>query len=131
MLKEKPIVRILTVVFVLLAIGILPISVQGAPQKGGSMKLISTTGDVGCLGVGTELRLLYQVLFSQPVVERLVRWDEKGQIVPQLAEKWEFSKDQKSVTFYLRKGVKFHDGTDFDAEAVKFNIEKLKKFPQT
>jgi peptide/nickel transport system substrate-binding protein len=46
-------------------------------------------------------------------------------IVPQLAEKWQLSDDKKAVTFTLRRGVKFHDGTDFDAQAVKFNIERM------
>jgi peptide/nickel transport system substrate-binding protein len=46
-------------------------------------------------------------------------------IIPQLAEKWQLSDDKKSVTFTLRQGVKFHDGTDFNAEAVKFNIERM------
>jgi peptide/nickel transport system substrate-binding protein len=46
-------------------------------------------------------------------------------IVPQLAEAWQLSDDRKAVTFKLRRGVKFHDGTDFDGEAVKFNIERM------
>ena len=45
-------------------------------------------------------------------------------IVGQLAERWEMSSDGKEYTFFLRKGVKFHDGTDFNAEAVKINIER-------
>ncbi|MFX8731428.1 ABC transporter substrate-binding protein, partial [Acinetobacter baumannii] len=46
-------------------------------------------------------------------------------IVPQLATGWTWAPDQKSITFDLRPGVKFHDGTAFDAEAVKFNIERM------
>ena len=46
-------------------------------------------------------------------------------IVPQLATSWEWAADQKSVTFRLRPGVKFHDGTPFDAEAVRFNIARM------
>src|SRR5262245_6785497 len=47
-------------------------------------------------------------------------------IVPRLAEKWALSPDGKSMTFVLRKNVKFHDGTTFDAEAVKFSIDRVK-----
>src|SRR5262245_25360414 len=47
-------------------------------------------------------------------------------IVPRLAEKWALSPDGKSMTFVLRKNVKFHDGTPFDAEAVRFSIERVK-----
>ncbi|WP_342364406.1 ABC transporter substrate-binding protein [Terrarubrum flagellatum] len=46
-------------------------------------------------------------------------------IVPQLATSWAWAPDQKSITFKLRSGVKFHDGAPFDAAAVKFNIERM------
>ena len=45
-------------------------------------------------------------------------------IVPQLATGYEWAKDGKSVTLKLRPGVKFHDGEPFNAEAVRFNIER-------
>lgn len=45
-------------------------------------------------------------------------------IEPCLAESWTISDDGLTYTFKLRKGVKFHDGTDFNAEAAKFNIER-------
>ena len=45
-------------------------------------------------------------------------------IVPQLATAYEWAKDGKSVTLKLRPGVKFHDGEPFNAEAVRFNIER-------
>lgn len=41
-----------------------------------------------------------------------------------LAESWEISPDGRVYTFHLRRGVKFHDGTDFNAEAVAFNIRR-------
>jgi peptide/nickel transport system substrate-binding protein len=50
--------------------------------------------------------------------------DDNTEVVPGLAERWESSKDGKTWTFYLRKGVKFHDGTDFNAEAVVYNFER-------
>jgi len=51
--------------------------------------------------------------------EQLGRWD------PCLAEKWKLAPDKSFYTFHLRKGVKFHDGTDFNARAVKWNHEKV------
>jgi peptide/nickel transport system substrate-binding protein len=56
--------------------------------------------------------------------DSLVRVDNKGNIIPWLAEKWTTTDEGKTVTFTLRQGVKFHDGSVFDAEAVKWNLER-------
>lgn len=53
------------------------------------------------------------------VFEGLVEFDEKLNLMPALAERWEVSSDGTVYTFYLRKGVKFHDGAEFNAQAVK------------
>jgi len=58
--------------------------------------------------------------------DSLVRVSPKGEILPWLAEKWTTSTDGKAVTFNLRQGVKYHDGTAFDAASVKWNIERYK-----
>ncbi len=60
------------------------------------------------------------------VYDSLVRVDESGNIIPWLAEKWDTSADGKKVTFSLRKGVKYHDGTPFDADSVKWNIDRYR-----
>lgn len=52
-------------------------------------------------------------------------------IVPQLAESWEWAPDGRSITFHLRRGVSFQDGTPFDAEAVRFNVERMKTMPDS
>ena len=62
---------------------------------------------------------------SRRIAETLVAFaDESTQIVPWLAESWTISKDGLWYTFKLRRGIKFHDGTPFNAEAVKFSIER-------
>src|SRR6185503_17828226 len=63
--------------------------------------------------------------------DSLVRVTPKGDIIPWLAEKWTYGDEGKSVTFNLRKDVKFHDGTTFDAESVKWNIERYKTGPSS
>ncbi|MBW2146227.1 MAG: glutathione ABC transporter substrate-binding protein [Deltaproteobacteria bacterium] len=57
--------------------------------------------------------------------DNLVNFTEKMDIVPMLATSWETTKDGLTWTFHLRKGVKFHDGTPFDADAVIFNLKRV------
>jgi peptide/nickel transport system substrate-binding protein len=58
-----------------------------------------------------------------PVLESLIRMDRQSNMLPCLAESWKVAPDQKSITFNIKKGVKFHDGTDLNAEAVRFNLQ--------
>lgn len=58
------------------------------------------------------------------IYEPLVRYGERGRIEPHLAESWEVADDRLSVRFELRRGVTFHDGSPFDAEAVKWNFDR-------
>src|SRR5690242_11000369 len=60
------------------------------------------------------------------IYDSLVRIDETGKIIPWLAEKWDTSADGKQVTFSLRKDVKYHDGSPFDADSVKWNIDRYR-----
>lgn len=58
--------------------------------------------------------------------EGLVRFtDDTLEVEPALAESWEISDDGLTYTFRLREGVTFHDGTPFNAEAVKFNFDRM------
>ncbi len=67
-------------------------------------------------------------LFAQSMVyEPLVSYQEGGKLQPELAESWEISEDGKDYTFHLRKGVKFSDGTDFNAQIVKKNFDAILK----
>lgn len=59
------------------------------------------------------------------VVETLTTIDESGKTLPLLAESWSVSTDGTQYTFRLRRGVTFHDGTPFDARAVKWNFDRL------
>jgi len=59
------------------------------------------------------------------IYDMLLRFEDEGtNVEPGLAERWEISDDGLEYTLYLRQGVKFHDGTDFNADAVKFNIDR-------
>ncbi|MHA7581991.1 ABC transporter substrate-binding protein [Paenibacillus vandeheii] len=59
------------------------------------------------------------------IYDNLVVQLPDGSIKPWLAKEWSVSEDGKSYTFKLREDVKFHDGTPFNAEAVKFNLDRV------
>ena len=59
------------------------------------------------------------------IYEGLVKYaPDSTDILPCLAKSWEISEDGLTYTFKLQEGVLFHDGTPFNAEAVKFNIDR-------
>ena len=93
------------------------------PQRGGTLTvavdLEPASLDPAFSNASTDRRVfnLY--------VENLLYQDEKGKFLPALAESWDYASDRKSITFRLRQGVKFHDGTAFDAAAVKFNLDRV------
>jgi len=60
------------------------------------------------------------------VFEGLTRINQNGEVKPGLAESWEITDEGKAYTFTLRSGVKFHDGTDFTADDVKFSLDRAR-----
>nr|WP_263326876.1 ABC transporter substrate-binding protein [Neobacillus sp. Marseille-Q6967] len=95
---------------------------NGGPKKGGDL-VIGYDTDISnydpILGnSGNDHALLY------PVYDTLVNYDSNLEPKPGLAESWE-TPDDKTIIFHLREGVTFHDGTAFDAEAVKFNLDRV------
>lgn len=61
---------------------------------------------------------------NRHIYDTLVWFDEEGDVIPWLAEEWSVSRDGLEYTFKLREGVKFNDGTEFDAYDVKANIDR-------
>lgn len=59
------------------------------------------------------------------IFEGLTRFAPDGTVIPALAQSWEISEDGLTYTFKLAEGVKFHDGSDFNAEDVKFSLERI------
>jgi peptide/nickel transport system substrate-binding protein len=62
---------------------------------------------------------------SPMMYNQLVRFDPDMNVVPELAESWEMSKDNLTWTFKLRQGVKFHDGQEMTSADVKFTFDRL------
>lgn len=64
-----------------------------------------------------------KVIFN--IYEGLLKYDlDSTKVEPSLAKSWDVTPDGLSYTFHLQEGVKFHDGTDFNADAVKFNVDR-------
>ena len=76
------------------------------------------------LDIATEYEAAAMAV-NRVVYERLVQYDkDTTEIAPELATSWEVSDDSMEWTFHLREGVKFHDGTPFNSEAVKYSFER-------
>jgi peptide/nickel transport system substrate-binding protein len=99
-------------------------SAASAPVSGGVLKYIYSAGPAGTFGWSPEARGV-DALNIQPCLETIVRLSNDGTVKPALATKWTVAPDLKSVTLALRKGVKFHDGSDFNAQVCKWNLEQL------
>lgn len=93
---------------------------ESEPRYGGVLRTLESGGPSDDIGWLAGRRPGGERL--QPVFEPLVRFDRNGNIHPHLATAWQVAPDKTSITLNLRKGVKFHDGSDFNAEVVKFNL---------
>ncbi len=102
-----------------------PPEATSAPKAGGTFKLIRYTGAGRSIGWPPSIGRTDNT-DATCALESLLRFYLDLRIEPQLATGWEIAPDRSSVTFNLRKGVKFHDGTDWNADSAKFNLEQFK-----
>jgi peptide/nickel transport system substrate-binding protein len=98
-----------------------PAAAAGAPKKGGTLKA-GLDGDILTFDPLTSGAYADREVYYN-VYDTLVAFDTNLQIVPALVEKWE-TPDPKTYILHIRKDVKFHDGTDLNADAVKFNLDR-------
>jgi peptide/nickel transport system substrate-binding protein len=100
---------------------------SGTPRYGGTFRWIDPTGPATPIGWNPETSgsSVFTMQLSQ---QFMLKEMQGGKLVPNLAESWDIVSDPKnaSITFHLRKGVKFHDGTDCNAKAVAWCFEKTK-----
>ena len=82
--------------------------------------------DVGILNPVTDENNFEMLSIFGLVYEPLIKYNN-GEFEPGLAESWEVSADKTEYTFHLRKNISFTDGSSFNAEAVKKNIEGTSK----
>lgn len=100
----------------------------------------TTTGEPGAEGgtftiaIGVDLDTLDPAQQTTTTVQNVIDYaletltelDKDGKTTPGLATDWEISESGTEVTLHLREGVTFHDGTPFNAEAVKFNLDRIR-----
>ena len=101
--------------------------VEPKPKRGGTLRIAAGTAATHLdLHQGAQLQLLSH-LYSG-----LVRMDIKdySTVVPELAESWDISPDGKVYTFKLRRGVKFSDGSPFNAEDAEATFSRVVKPPK-
>ena len=96
---------------------------SSGPKHGGTLRVVLGI-DADTLDPAAQTTVTTSQIVDM-MTETLVTIDEKGALKPLLATKWEQSSDGLSWTFTLRQGVRFSDGTPFNAQAVKTSIDRL------
>src|SRR5258705_1848119 len=108
--------------------GAAPGGAQETPKKGGTLGvgfyIEAATMDPHLSGSKIDRQVYHNIY------EPLVVLDANLGIKPGLAESWQ-QPDARTLVFRLRRGVKFYDGTDFNADAVEFNLNRMNTQPQS
>ena len=100
------------------------------PKRGGTLINVRNAPP---LGFDPHQTLTWSsITYASPVFSQLIRVDptkgspiDSTNLVGDLAERWEISPDGKTMTFFLRKGVKFHNGQPFTSKDVKWSIARM------
>jgi peptide/nickel transport system substrate-binding protein len=95
----------------------------GAVQKGGKLS-VALNSDLTTMDPHLSTAAVDRQVF-QLIYDKLVDIDEKLNIIPELATKWDIATDGQKYTFHLVSGVTFHDGDTFNATAVKANFTRM------
>ena len=100
----------------------------GAMQASAQTPVRGGTLTVGFPADSQTLDPRFSVIFTErqviyPIYNTITKLGPDFSINPELAKSWDVEDGGKRIVFHLREGVKFHDGTDFDAAAVKWNID--------
>jgi len=103
-----------------------PLTAHAQAKPGGKL-VLAARQDIDTLDPHITNRAATRKILIQFTDTLTVINAKDGKVLPGLAESWEVARDGKAYTFKLRKGVKFHDGTPFDAAAVKFTLDRTQE----
>jgi peptide/nickel transport system substrate-binding protein len=120
---SRQMVGLTLIVFVMLFLVVTSTGAASKPQYGGILKIIDVAEGAQPIGAPWEVRGIDSKLIH-PVIESLLREDVNGNYYPWLATGWKIDQDKNTITVSIRKGVKFHDGTDLNAKAAKWCIDQ-------
>ena len=95
------------------------------PQYGGILKIVTPNGPA-VIGYFKEMGPA-DLTAAFPAIEALMDYTSRREIKPFLAESVDINEKNPMITFHLKKGIKFHDGSDFNADAVAYNFTWLKE----
>ncbi len=95
----------------------------GAPAPGGTL-VIGTSVELKTLDQGAGS--IPEITVGENIFETLLTRKVDGSVAPNLSPEWQISPDAKTWTFRLRRGVRFHDGEPFNAEAVRFSVDWIR-----
>ncbi len=92
-------------------------------QYGGTLRIVNTSEGAASLGIPWEV-IGIDIDLLTPYCESLVLERTNGEIEPWLAKDWEIDTEALTITFHLQEGIKFHDGSDFNAEVAAWNLQQ-------
>ncbi|MFC1891338.1 ABC transporter substrate-binding protein, partial [Thermodesulfobacteriota bacterium] len=126
-MKKFSIVLMVALLICLFLSHVVQPAIAADKHKYGGKLVITSKGAAYNFGVPTNQGGGGQHHFARMSLEQLVKADPKkpSSHIPWLAESWKLAPDRSYYDFHLKKGVKFHDGTDFNAQAVKFNHDMV------
>lgn len=107
----------------LLVAGILPLNVTAA--RAGQRVIIGTQLEPPILDPTANPAAAISEMLYDNVYEGLVQFAADGSALPKLALAWDVSEDGLTYVFHLKPGVRFHDGTAFDAAVAKFSLDRI------
>lgn len=111
--------------FVLLAIALALGACGGPAERANAVRIGITLEPPNLDPTAGAAAAIDEVVYAN-VFEGLTRIGAKGEVLPALAERWEVSGDRLTYVFHLRRGVRFHDGTAFDADDVVFSFDRAR-----